>query len=66
VSRMAGLGVVFPIVIAATGAMVVWRCVLYRIAPTRSHAKLKPWAILFATVANAGLAAAAASGGVAW
>ena len=34
VSRIAGLGVVFPIVIAAAGAMVVCRCVLYRIAPT--------------------------------
>ena len=66
VSRIAGLGVVFPLVIAAVGTLVVFRCVLYRMAPTRRHANLKPWAILFATVANAGLAAAAARAGMAW
>lgn len=67
VSSRAGLGAGFPIVITAVGAFVIYRCVLYRIAPTRSHAKLKPWAILFATVANAGLAvAAAARAGVTW
>jgi 4-hydroxybenzoate polyprenyltransferase len=66
VSRIAGLGVVFSIVIAATGAVVVFRCMLYRMSPTRRHANLKPWAILFATVANAGLAGAAARAGLAW
>jgi len=64
VANTAGLGVVFPIVILAAGALVVFRCVLYRMAPTRRHANLKPWAILFATVANAGLAAAAARAGM--
>jgi 4-hydroxybenzoate polyprenyltransferase len=65
VARIAGLGVVFPIVIAAVGAVVVFRCLLYRMAPTRQHANLKPWAILYTAVANAGLAAAAAHAGMA-
>jgi hypothetical protein len=67
VSSDAALGIVLPVVITATGAAVVFRCLLYRLSPTREHAQLKPWAIVFATVANAGLAvAAAARGGVAW
>lgn len=66
VSMLAELGVVFPIVIAAAGAVVAFRCGLYRMAPTRSHANLKPWAMLYATVANAGLAVAAARAGIAW
>jgi 4-hydroxybenzoate polyprenyltransferase len=66
VSMAAGLGVVFPIVIATVGAVVVFRCGLYRMAPTRRHANLKPWAMLYATLANAGLAVAAAGAGIAW
>jgi hypothetical protein len=67
VSRAAGLHVAFPVVIVAAALAVVWRCALFRIAPTAEHAQLKPWAILYATTANAGLAiAAAARSGVTW
>jgi len=51
----AGLGGVFPVGIGAGGAAVVWRCALFRSAPSRRHAELKPWAMLYATVANVGL-----------
>jgi 4-hydroxybenzoate polyprenyltransferase len=67
VSRAAGLSIVFPIVIVSAALIVVWRCLLFRVAPTSARAQLKPWAILYATTANAALlVAAAARGGVTW
>jgi hypothetical protein len=52
VAGQAGLGAAFPLVIGAAAAVVVWRCVLFRSAPSRRSADLKPWAMLYATVAN--------------
>lgn len=60
VSREAGLGIVFPVVIVTVGGLAVFRCLFFRFAPSSSRANLKPWAILYAAVANAALAAATA------
>ena len=60
VGRQAGLGPTFSVVIAAACAVVIWRCALFRAAPSRRHADLKPWAMLYATVANVGLVVARA------
>jgi 4-hydroxybenzoate polyprenyltransferase len=63
----AGLHPAFSVVIGAACAIVVWRCALFRAAPSRRHADLKPWAMLYATVANVGLVAAVlVSKRVAW
>ncbi len=61
VSRAARLGVVFPVVIVLGAALVVYRCLLFRLAPSRSRAQLKPWAVLYAALANVALAVAAAT-----
>jgi len=67
VSRAAGLGLTVVAVITAAGAVVVFRCLLFAMAPSRSRANLKPWAVLYAAVANAALAtASAATLGVSW
>jgi hypothetical protein len=67
VARAAGLGLAFPTVIAAAAGLVALRCGLFRVAPSRRRANLKPWAMLFVLTANAGLAiAVAASRGVTW
>src|SRR5207249_3666208 len=58
VARAARLGILFPILIVAASGIVIFRCALFRLAPSRSRADLKPWAVLFAVFANAGLAAA--------
>jgi len=54
----AGLHPAFSVVIGAACAIVVWRCARFRVAPSRRHADLKPWAMLYATAANIGLVAA--------
>jgi 4-hydroxybenzoate polyprenyltransferase len=59
VGIQAGLGVAFPVVIGAASAAVLWKCALFRMAPSRRTADLKPWAMLFTTVANVGLVVAA-------
>lgn len=61
VSRGAKLGVIFPVVIVLGAAVVVYRCLLFRLAPSRSRAQLKPWAVLYAALANVALAVAAAA-----
>jgi hypothetical protein len=67
VSRSAGLGLVFSGVLVAVAAIVVYRCLLFRMAPTAAHANLKPWAMAYTSIANAGLAiAAAARVGITW
>ena len=67
VSRFAGLSLVFSAAIVAVASVVVYRCLLFRVTPTGAHANLKPWAMLYASIANAGLAiAAAARAGIAW
>jgi hypothetical protein len=66
VSRAANLGIVFAVLIMTVSGLVVFRCLLFRFAPSRHRANLKPWAILYAAVANAALAAAAARDGVIW
>lgn len=67
VARAAGLGVPFSAAIVLVGGMVVFRCALFRMAPSRRHAALKPWTIFFATTANAGLVVATvAARGVTW
>jgi len=67
VSSTAGLGFVFPVVIVAVAALVIYRCVLFRVTPTSARANLKPWGMLYASIANAGLAiAAAARAGITW
>jgi energy-coupling factor transporter ATP-binding protein EcfA2 len=58
VGTRAGLNPTFAVVIVGACAVVVWRCALFRAAPSRRHADLKPWAMLYATVANVGLVAA--------
>jgi 4-hydroxybenzoate polyprenyltransferase len=67
VGKAAGLGNALPVLIGAAWAVVVARCALFRFAPSRRRANLKPWAMLFAAVSNAGLAiAAGVSKGVIW
>jgi 4-hydroxybenzoate polyprenyltransferase len=67
VAKDAGLSVIFPIILVAVGGLVTYRCILFRVVPIRDHANLKPWAILYTSAANAGLAvAAAAHSSVAW
>jgi 4-hydroxybenzoate polyprenyltransferase len=67
VSNAAGLGLVFSLVIVLTAGAVVFRCLLFRVAPSRSRAQLKPWAVLYAATSNAAVAvAAAAVNGVTW
>lgn len=67
VSKAAGLGLVFSLVIVLTAGAVVFRCVLFRVAPSRSRAQLKPWAVLYAATANAAVAlAAGAVNGLTW
>ena len=67
VARQAGVGLPFQVAILAAAGLVVLRCAMFRAAPSRSRANLKPWAMLFVLVANAGLAiAVAASRGVTW
>jgi 4-hydroxybenzoate polyprenyltransferase len=51
----AGFGPVFTAAIAAAAAVVAVRCAMFRLAPSTRTANLKPWAMLYATVANAGL-----------
>lgn len=58
VGMQAGFNAAFALVIGAACAILVWRCALFRAAPSRRHADLKPWAMLYATVANVGLVAA--------
>jgi 4-hydroxybenzoate polyprenyltransferase len=58
VGRQAGLGPPFLVVIGGACAAVVWRCLLFRSAPSRRHAELKPWAMIYTTVANVGLVVA--------
>lgn len=57
VARDAGLGRMLPLVITIAAALVVCRCVLFRLRPSTRHADLKPWTMLYTTVANAGLVA---------
>lgn len=57
VARGAGLGMLLPLVLIAAAGLVVYRCVLFRLRPSPRHADLKPWTMLYATVANAGLVA---------
>jgi len=66
ISRAANLGIVFAVLIVTVSGLVVFRCLLFMFAPSRHRANLKPWAILYAAVANAALAAAAARDGVIW
>lgn len=61
VSNAAGLGLVFSAVIVVAAGVAVFRCLLFRVAPTRSRAQLKPWAMLYAATANGALAVAAAA-----
>lgn len=58
VARAAGLGWVCPAVLMAAATVPVGACVLFRVAPTRKRAKLRPCVELYATAANLGLAAA--------
>lgn len=63
----AGLGIGFSLVLTVACALVVYRCGLFRFAPSRRRANLKPWAMFYATVANAGLLVAAVTErGVRW
>jgi 4-hydroxybenzoate polyprenyltransferase len=55
VGLMAGLSTAFPVVIGAASAVVVSRCLLFRSAPSRRTADLKPWAMLYVTTANVGV-----------
>jgi 4-hydroxybenzoate polyprenyltransferase len=65
VSSAAGLNVLFPVVIVLAAGLVVFRCLLFRLAPSRRRAQLRPWAVLYAALANVALAVAAAEvGGV--
>ena len=67
VARSADLGALFPLSIAIACGIVVFRCGLFRLSPSRRYADLKPWAMLFTTVANFGLAAGVVvRHGVAW
>jgi hypothetical protein len=58
VANQARLGVPFKLVVASAAALVVYRCMRFRLAPSAAHAQLKPWAMLYATAANVGLATA--------
>jgi 4-hydroxybenzoate polyprenyltransferase len=54
----ARLGAPFQLLVVSTAALVVYRCVRFRVAPSAARAQLKPWAMLYATAANVGLVAA--------
>ncbi len=58
VGMQAGLAPAFFVAIGGACAALVWRCLLFRSAPSRRHAALKPWAMIYATVANVGLVVA--------
>jgi hypothetical protein len=58
VARDAGLSLVFTFVLAGACAAFIVGCARFRFAPSRRTANLKPWAVFFATTANAGLVAA--------
>jgi len=67
VAKAAGLGPFFPAAIGIAAGVIVLRCLQFRLTPTRQRANLKPSAMVFVIVANAGLAiAVAASRGVTW
>ena len=55
VAAGAGLGSGLLFVLVAAAGVVVYRCALFRFAPTRDRADLKPWATFYTSVANAGL-----------
>jgi hypothetical protein len=55
VASGARLGWGFPLVLTAACGVLVFRCVLFRVSPSRRHADLKPWAMAYTAVANAGL-----------
>jgi 4-hydroxybenzoate polyprenyltransferase len=55
VSRAAGLGATFPLILLASAAVAVTAYLRFRIAPTRSHANLRPYAEFYGLVAHGGL-----------
>ncbi|MBI3268952.1 MAG: hypothetical protein HYZ53_08015 [Planctomycetes bacterium] len=60
VASAAGLGRGFEAGLAAAAGLGVAACVLFRLAPTRRRANLRPYVELYAVVATVGLAAALA------
>jgi 4-hydroxybenzoate polyprenyltransferase len=60
VARLAGLGWIFPGVLAGVAAIVVLRCAQAFFAPTRERVRLQPFAELYGFVANVGFAIALA------
>jgi hypothetical protein len=52
------VGQAFSVAIGSACSIVTWRCALFQAAPSRRHADLKEWAMLYATVANVGLVVA--------
>jgi 4-hydroxybenzoate polyprenyltransferase len=55
VSRAAGLGWEFPAILMATTVFTIGVYLRFRIQPTPSHAKMKPYAELYGLVAHGGL-----------
>jgi hypothetical protein len=55
-----GLSPLFYILIGTACGLLVWRCLLFRLAPSRARAQLKPFAMIYVLAANAGLAASIA------
>jgi hypothetical protein len=55
-----GLSPLFYVLIGTACALLVWRCLLFRLAPSRARAQLKPFAMIYVLAANAGLAASIA------
>jgi hypothetical protein len=55
VAAGAGLGSGLLFVLVAAAGVVVYRCALFRFAPSRDRADLKPWTTFYTSVANAGL-----------
>lgn len=58
VALAAKLGSGFILVLVTAAGIMVWRCLLFRLAPTRERARLQPYAEMYLLVANLGLVVA--------
>lgn len=57
-SRMAGLSWVYPGILTAVGLVPIGRCLLFRIAPTRARADLRPFVEAYIVAASVGFVVA--------
>ena len=58
VSVQIGLGWVFPIVVAGASLVPIYRCIAFRVSPSRKTANIQPFVELYSVVMDLGLLAA--------